>query len=597
MGCALSASIRSDPAPLIRSEPDSLAAALFDALAAARVPKGTLDVPVRPHARRLPSGQRGITRAMLRAIRRFFRARGGALGMLMGDLIKEEGFEWSVCALTRSTGLSLIETLALTAEARGEDADALIGLATTFFSYSWEGTKLGDMLDAIERRLAELEAADGVTRYVWIDIFAASQTLLSGEFEAGRYPRGSEAHTARKEDTDHVFADAMAAISEILLYCSPLTAEWRAPNQPFLLPERGAPPARWMRRGPGAMTRAWCLFELVKALAKGATLHVVLAPADVDGFAALLTRRFDEIAGIVAGINAADAQITMVEDRDYILAEVAQLEGGIGAVTATVCASLREWLAAEGRAALARMPREERATSELQNQLGRLLQAQGKLDEAGVLLREALEARRATLGDRHPNTLVSINNLGLLLKAQGKLDEAGVLYREALEARRATLGDRHPDTLGSINNLGRLLHDQGRLGEAETLLLEAHDGCAATLAEGQRTRLRSQAWLADVRRAQGRIESARALVDARVLSTARAALGPTVDTTLMLEAVHARLECAAGGGLSPLKAALERMRTVLGPEHAETRRCAVALAQEEEAARSQRGHFLMRWTA
>jgi hypothetical protein len=157
---------------------------------------------------------------------------------------------------------------------------------------------------------------------------------------------------------------------------------------------------------------------------------------------------------------------------------------------------------------------------------------------------------------------------------QGKLDEAGVLYREALEAMRATLGDRHPDTLLSINNLGRLQHDQGRLGEAETLLLEAHDGCAATLAEGQRTRLRSQASLADVRRAQGRIESARALVDARVLSTARAALGPTVDTTLMLEAVHARLECAAGRGLSPLQAALERMRTALGPEHAETRRCA-----------------------
>ena len=758
MGCALSNSIRNDP--------ESLADALFDAIAAARVPKGTLDVPVRPHARRLPSGRRGITRKMLRAIRRFYHARG-ALGMLVGDLIKKEGFEWSVCALTRSTGLSLIESLALTAEARGEVVDALIGLATTFFSYSWDGTKLGDMLDAIERRLAELEAADGVTRYVWIDIFAASQTLLSGEFDAGRYPRGSEEHTARKEDTDHVFADAMAAIGELLLYCSPLTAEWPAPNQPFLLPERGAPPAGWLRRGPGAMTRAWCMFELVKALAKGATLHVVLAPADVDGFEELLTRRFDEIAGIVAGIDAADAQITMVEDRDYILAEVAQLEGGIGAVTATVCASLREWLAAEGRAALARMPREERATSVLQNQLGlllndqgkldeagglfrealearratlgdrhpdtldsinnlgmllqdqgkldeagvlyrealearratlgdrhsdtldsmnnlgTLLRAQGKLDEAGVLLREALEAQRATLGDRHPDTLTSIANLGLLLQYQGKLDEAGVLYREALEARRAmhgdrhpstlrsinnlgsllqdqgkldeagallrealeamratlgdrhpnslvsinnlgtllqaqgkldeagvlfcealeasraTLGDRHPDTLRAINNLGRLLHDQGRLGEAETLLLEAHDGCAATLAEGQRTRLRSQAWLADVRRAQGRIESARALVDARVLSTARAALGPTVDTTLMLEAVHARLECAAGGGLSPLQAALERMRTVLGPEHPETRRCAVALSQEEEAAsraRSLHGHFLTKWT-
>ncbi|KOO33557.1 tpr repeat-containing protein [Chrysochromulina tobinii] len=585
MGCALSNSIRNDP--------ESLADALFDAIAAARVPKGTLKVPVRPHARRLPSGRRGITRKMLRAIRRFYCARG-ALGMLMGDLIKKEGFEWSVCALTRSTGLSLIESLALTAEARGEVVDALIGLATTFFSYSWDGTKLGDMLDAIERRLAELEASDGVTRYVWIDIFAASQTLLAGEFDAGRYPRGSEEHTARKEDTDHVFADAMAAIGELLLYCSPLTAEWPAPNQPFLLPERGAPPAGWLRRGPGAMTRAWCMFELVKALAKGATLHVVLAPADVDGFEELLTDDFDEIAGIAqgkldeAGVllrEALEAKRATIGDRHpdtlvsmnnlaLLLLDQGKLdEAGV---------LLRETLEARRATLGDRHPR----TLTSINNLGTLLQDQGKLDEAGVLYREALEARRATLGDRHPDTLVSINNLGVLLKDQGKLDESGVLYREALEARRVTLGDRHPDTLGSINNLGRLLHDQGRLGEAETLLLEAHDGCAATLSEGHRTWLRSQAWLADVRRAQGRIESARALVDARVLSTARAALGPTVDTTLLLEAVHARLECAAGGGLSPLKASLERMRTVLGPEHPETRRCAVALSQEEEAASS-----------
>ena len=61
----------------------------------------------------------------------------------------------------RSTGLSLIESLAFTAEARGEVVSTLISLVTTFFSYSCEGTKLGDMLDAIERKLDELEAADG----------------------------------------------------------------------------------------------------------------------------------------------------------------------------------------------------------------------------------------------------------------------------------------------------------------------------------------------------------------------------------------------------------------------------------------------------
>ena len=31
--------------------------------------------------------------------------------------------------------------------------------------------------------MAELEAKDGVTRYVWIDMFAASQNLLAGVFK------------------------------------------------------------------------------------------------------------------------------------------------------------------------------------------------------------------------------------------------------------------------------------------------------------------------------------------------------------------------------------------------------------------------------
>ena len=88
-------------------------------------------------------------------------------------------------------------------------------------------------------------------------------------------------------------------------------------------------------------------------------------------------------------------------------------------------------------------------------------------------MREALQAVREVLGDRHPHTLVSINNLGLLLKAQGKYDEAEPLFREALQARRETLGDRHPDTLISINNLGMLLKEQGKYDEAEPLFREA----------------------------------------------------------------------------------------------------------------------------
>ena len=62
--------------------------------------------------------------------------------------------------------------------------------------------------------------------------------------------------------------------------------------------------------------------------------------------------------------------------------------------------------------------------------------------------------------------------MGALLQAMGRLDDAEPLFREALDAFRATLGDRHPHTLASINNMGQLLQNMGRLDDAEPLLRE-----------------------------------------------------------------------------------------------------------------------------
>ena len=85
------------------------------------------------------------------------------------------------------------------------------------------------------------------------------------------------------------------------------------------------------------------------------------------------------------------------------------------------------------------------------------------------LLREALEARRETQGDRQKDTLGSINNYAMLLKAQGDLDGAAPLLCEALDGCRETLGDRHKDTLASMRNYARLLEAQGKAGEARVM--------------------------------------------------------------------------------------------------------------------------------
>ena len=98
------------------------------------------------------------------------------------------------------------------------------------------------------------------------------------------------------------------------------------------------------------------------------------------------------------------------------------------------------------------------------------MHAKGDLAAAEPLLREVLEGRRDTLGNRHPNTLTSISNLCNLLKIKGDLAAAELLHREALEARRETLGDRHPDTRSaplktSLVILLKVI--QGRIAAAE----------------------------------------------------------------------------------------------------------------------------------
>jgi tetratricopeptide (TPR) repeat protein len=105
----------------------------------------------------------------------------------------------------------------------------------------------------------------------------------------------------------------------------------------------------------------------------------------------------------------------------------------------------------------------ERGTSWLINDVAEALREQGRRQEARALFAEALDARRAALGNDDPGTLTSLNNLGLLLREMGELAGAKALLEEAVAARRKAQGDAHPETLTAINNLGALLKAQGAL--------------------------------------------------------------------------------------------------------------------------------------
>ena len=409
--------------PTAQATAEALTIRLLESLAAK---EERVSRPILSSSERQRSGQRGMSRALLFGVKAFY-AQRGALDKAMQDIVNERPFPFSACELTKSTGLSLIETLALEA-GEGESVEELVGETTCFFSYSWNGTTLRDLLHAVERVLAKLET-DGTRRYVWIDILCASQNVIQGVIKDPAMTIADEVG----------IEDAISTAGELLFYMEPLnTAKWPAPPHLFLLAEQGEPAEGWMRQGPAALTRAWCIFELAKSLSKGCKLHVLLSEKSVAQFEDKMRNDglgFEWIGQILGRVDVKQAQITKAEDREYILGEVGSLPGGMGAVNSSVMAALGGWVVGEAQAMLEAMPKRKRGTSFLLSNVAIMLQAQGRNAEAEALKREQLAAWRAKRGDRAPNTLASLANLAINLQAQGKLAKAEPLFREVLAAR------------------------------------------------------------------------------------------------------------------------------------------------------------------
>ncbi len=212
-------------------------------------------------------------------------------------------------------------------------------------------------------------------------------------------------------------------------------------------------------KDPANLKRSWCLLEIVTALMLKddgkCELEIIMPPDEEESFNKALVEQFDEIAKSVSSIDMASASARPEDEAN--IRRVVKERLGFHKVNTRVLEALREWLAEAGRGALQALPQQERGTSTLMNNLGMLLQDQGKLEEAEPLFREPLEARRETLGPRHPSTLASLNNLAMLLQDQGKLEEAEPLLREVAEGFRETLGPQHRNTLNSEGNLGMLM--------------------------------------------------------------------------------------------------------------------------------------------
>ena len=86
----------------------------------------------------------------------------------------------------------------------------------------------------------------------------------------------------------------------------------------------------------------------------------------------------------------------------------------------------------------------------------------GRLDEAEQMFSRLIDLHRSITDELNQSVLSAMNNLALVYLKQGRLDEAEVLHRETLEGREKALGDEHFDTILSKMNLAYTLTERGR---------------------------------------------------------------------------------------------------------------------------------------
>jgi len=104
--------------------------------------------------------------------------------------------------------------------------------------------------------------------------------------------------------------------------------------------------------------------------------------------------------------------------------------------------------------------------------LASVLQRTGRGTEAEEMMRTtlALVLERTRGKKESPEVATAMNNLGYLLKAEGRWEEARGFYQDALGIRRALFPPDHPQVIISLNNLAELcLITPGLEGEGKAL--------------------------------------------------------------------------------------------------------------------------------
>lgn len=216
------------------------------------------------------------------------------------------------------------------------------------------------------------------------------------------------------------------------------------------------------------------------------------------------------------------------------------------------------------------------------NDLGAMLAAAGRLEDAIPAFRSALEVWRVGSLELGPDALNTLNNLAAMEVLSGRPDAAEPIFRQAVQVRRRLYGPSGA-TAALLNNHGKTLLQLSRAPEAVELLEEAaamarsHVGTGSlhyasamaglseaylVLGDTQRASVISETGLDEVSSQLGPRHSASAII-AVSLGRVRAAQGRTEEAHQLLDDAEDALS-VLGASAASQKRAIQQIRTVYG---------------------------------
>ncbi len=173
--------------------------------------------------------------------------------------------------------------------------------------------------------------------------------------------------------------------------------------------------------------------------------------------------------------------------------------------------------------------------------------------------------RRGVLADIHHNAAGFAYEHGFHITAED-------LYRRALDARLATLGSKHPDSLATRHNLAVLLAEHGDHDAARRSFEDILADCSTALGTEHPDTLNTRRQLACAHRDLGHHDIAEAELR-KIVGIQEKILGTTHPDTIMTRyeiAVALHHRGRFGGAASLLHDLLQDQRHVLGDHHAHT---------------------------